>query len=78
VSDGSVSLAPLTREACHAPYRNRENDPALYADTASGNLRSRHVPEKAGLIFLREENRFRYYICPRSQWRIDAETEKRI
>ena len=47
---------------------------AVYADAAAGNLRSQHVLEKAGFVFLQEDDGFRYYRCSRSQRRIDAET----
>ena len=29
-----VTLCPMTRELCHALYRNWQNDPAVYADPA--------------------------------------------
>ncbi len=35
--------------------------PVLYADTILTNIRSRHVLEKVGFRFLREEGDFRYY-----------------
>ena len=35
--------------------------PTLYADTVRTNTRSQHVLEKAGFLFLREDQDFRYY-----------------
>lgn len=47
-------------------YVFRELDiPVLYADTVRTNTRSRHVLEKVGFRFLREEGEFRYYCIER-------------
>ena len=35
--------------------------PTLYADSIKSNLRSRHVLEKAGFNFIREDKDFMYY-----------------
>lgn len=35
--------------------------PTLYADTIRTNVRSQHVLEKAGFVFIREDGEFRYY-----------------
>ena len=35
--------------------------PVLYADTIKTNMRSQHVLEKVGFVFVREDDEFRYY-----------------
>ncbi len=40
--------------------------PVLYADTVNTNKRSQHVLEKAGFVFVREDNDFRYYRIDRT------------
>lgn len=45
---------------------NELDIPVLYADTILSNTRSRHVLEKIGFEFIKEEGDFRYY-CIRRQ-----------
>ena len=49
-------------------YVFRDMDiPTLYADTVQTNTRSRHVLEKVGFFFIREDRDFRYYRIDRDQ-----------
>ena len=48
--------------------------PTLYADTIKTNTRSRHVLEKIGFAFVREDEDFRYYRIDRDADRTGGET----
>ena len=48
--------------------------PTLYADTIKTNTRSRHVLEKVGFSFIREDEDFRYYRIDRDADRTERKT----
>ena len=67
-----VHLKPMTRNMFHEYFREYENDldlllpgqedlQSIYADAIKSNTRSQRVMEKAGFVFIKEDEGFKYY-----------------
>ena len=47
----------------------RDNLERVYADALIGNVRSRHVLQKAGFTETHHDEVFQYYVCSRNTWK---------